>query len=370
MPRALLSEKLQTTPAMTTRCVQRMQTEGLVHEKGKSKGRGGRMCTNVEPNPDAGILIGIEYNPQNIVTVAINFACRIEKQLSFPLPQKAREGSPKELIAALVEAIQKTIHAVPRSRPLLGIAAVDPGVIDRSAGTTVSSNALPKWKQVPLRQILTDQFNVPVHLSNTTNAILAAVDRCELERRYANVLYLEYRDGVSCGIKSNGRQVLGTRGMAGEMTRFTANPTEENHHPTYTEQSLGFSAIRQCLHDQGHPAFQDAVPRADMIQTLLALAARGDSQVTQVLKEIWHCLGHLCGTLANLLDPEVIVLDPRFGQADSESLEALKRGLKEQMVAPHTDQIEIRVSELKEPAAPLGAALTLLDDLTFNYEFS
>ena len=370
MPRALLSEKLQTTPAMMTRCIQRLQAEGLVHDGGRSKGRGGRMCTDMALNPNAGVLIGVDYNRRDIVTVAVNFACRLEKHYSFPTPAEARTGSPDKLLPAIFKAVRKTFDSVAQSRPLLGVAAVDAGVVDTLSGMTILSNALPKWIQVPIRQKLLDEFSVPVYLSNTTSAILAAVDRHELERRHADVFYLEYSQGVSCAIKSNGKQLLGARGMAGELTRFIPGAEEEKTHPAYIEETLGFSAVRQRLNEAGHPAFQTAMPRADMVQNILALAAEGDPLTARILGEIWYQVGQMCGNLANMLDPEAIVLDPHFGQADNASLQALKRGLKEQMIAPHSDQIQIIVSTLKEPAAPLGAALTLLDNLTFNYRLS
>lgn len=368
MPRALLSEKLQTTPAMMTRGIQRLLVEGLVHEEGRSKGSGGRMCTNVTPNPNAGVLIGIEYNQQEINTVAINFASHLEKQLSFPVPEKAQTGAAEKLIPALFEAIHETFNSVAKLQPLLGIAAVDPGIIDTLTGMTISSNLLPKWKQVPIRQKLSTEFNVPVYLSNTTNAILAAVDRHELARRYADILYLEYRNGVSCAIKSHGNPILGARGMAGELTSVSSG-SRDNNRPVYIEKTLGFSGIRQRLNKEGHPAFQTAIPRTDMIEKILTLASKNDPLVTRVLEETWYQLGQVFGNLANLMNPEAIVLDPHFGKAGNTSLAALKQGMKTQMITSHADQVEIIISELEEPVASIGAALTLLDDLTFNYEF-
>ncbi|MEN8255795.1 MAG: ROK family transcriptional regulator [Verrucomicrobiota bacterium] len=368
MPRALLSEKLRATPAMMTRCIQRLQAEGLVHNEGRSKGSGGRMCNNVALNPDAGVLVGVEYNQREITTVAVNFAGQLEKQHSFPLPEDARNGAPDKLLPAITNAIQKTFKSAAKTRPLLGIAAVDPGVIDTSTGMTVASNALPEWTQVPIRQKLHDKFRVPVHLSNTTSAILAAVDRLELQRRHADLFYLECRDGISCAIKSNGRQILGSHGMAGELTRcFVSTTAGGEYHPVYVEETFGFSAIRQRLHDAGHPAFQADTPRTDMVQNILSLAAKGDAQVAGILAETWLRLGQMCGSLANMLDPEVIVLDPHFGQADDGSLRAFEQGLKQHMISPHDEQIQTIVSALEEPAAPLGAALTLLDELIFGY---
>jgi predicted NBD/HSP70 family sugar kinase len=373
--RALLGKKLDLTPAMVTRVVKRLIDENLLHEGGRSKGSGGRMCTNITLNPNAGIIIGIEYNQREIVTVAVNFAGILEKQLSFILPARSQDRFQERLLSAIYSAINKTISVTAKSRKLLGIATVDPGIIDILTGTTLAANTLPKWINVPIKQKLSDKFNVPVYLSNTANAILAAVDRYELKRQYTDVVYIEYRDGIACGIKSNGNQVLGSHGMAGELTVLGLKPNKQTHNnngnrSTYLEQSLGFSGIHRQLKAIKHPVFIKPIQRTDMIQKILTLAAQGDETIIKILKKNWYKLGLICGSLANILDPAIIVLDPHFGQADDKSLTAIKQGIHTLTAATHTDQVEIIVSQLKEPAAPLGAALTLLDTITFNYDFS
>jgi predicted NBD/HSP70 family sugar kinase len=132
------------------------------------------------------------------------------------------------------------------------------------------------------------------------------------------------------------------------------------------EQTLGFAGIRQRLQDIEHPAIRDAMAEDSLELIILGLATQGDKQVCKVLSETWYKLGLVYGSLANLLDPGAIVLDPHFGQADADSCAALRRGIMEHLVGPHADQIEIIVSQLGAEAAPLGAALALLDDLILN----
>ena len=373
LPRAMLGEKLHLTPAMVTRCIQRMIADHLVQDKGKSKGSGGRMCSNVTLNPSAGVIIGVEYDQLKIVTSVVNFAGISEKYFTFPLPEDACSGVPSKLLPAIIKAIHKSFNNISNNRPLLGIATVDPGVVDISTGVTVAANLLPEWKNVPIQQKLRDAFNVPVYISNTVNAILSAVDRHELNRQYDDIIYLEYRIGIACGIKSNGNQVFGARGMAGELTLSeveASSNSKDDYSSCYLEQTLGFSGIYKQLLESGHTAFKKDMEQSEIIKLILSLAAEEDPEVQKTICKTWEKLGHIYGTLANILDPAAIVLDPHFGQAGQTALQILISNIHKHMIVEHANQIKIIVSELDETAAPLGAALTLLDNLTFNYNFT
>ncbi|MBN1676113.1 MAG: ROK family transcriptional regulator [Kiritimatiellae bacterium] len=370
MPRVLIRERLNLTPAMVTRCIQRLERESLVGTEGRSRGTGGRLCRNVALSPKAGYVIGIEYNPEEIFTAVVNFAGRLDKRRSFPLPKAARDGNPQRLLAALYAAIADSRTAAARSRGLLGIAAVDPGIVDTVNGVTVASNVLPKWRSVPVCAQLAARFGVPVSLSNTANAILAAVDRLEMNRRYRDALYIEYREGIACAVKANGQQVLGSRGMAGEVTDPAAPDARaanrEASAPPYLEEQAGLRAMLLELNEARHPAFPAGRPHREAMAAILALAREQDKTVAAVVERAWRRIGSAFGHLVNVLNPAVVVLDPHFGQAGDAALQALKQAMLNQMVPSLSDQVEIVVSKTEEPAAPVGAALVLLDELTFS----
>lgn len=369
LPRVLIGEKLNITPAMVTRCVQRLKSEGFVLEEGHSKGSGGRMCRNVALNPKAGYVVGIEYNNEEIHSALVDYAGNQEKLYSDRIPGPARKGEPGEMLGVILGTIRKTQGSVAKKRPMLGVAVVDPGTVDTIKGEAIASNLLPKWRNVALRQAISERFNTPVHLSNTANAIFAAVDRLETNRRYRDALYIEYRDGIACAVKANGEQIFGSRGMAGEVTVLSGGPTRSplrKGGPVYLEQSAGPPAVYRMLGEVKHPILTGAGDRIPPIRQILDLSRDRDAAVSGIIRNTWRTLGLSFGNFVNALNPEVIVLDPHFGMAGDSALEVLRSALREQMFPWHADRIEIFVSRLEQPAGPLGAALVLLDELTFS----
>lgn len=366
MPRVVMCEKLNLTAAMVTRCVQRLREDGLVCLEGRSKGAGGRLCNNVALNPKAGVVIGLEYRKEAIVAVAVDFSGRREKDWTFSLPASARNGDPPELLAALTDTVAKTVSEMGRSRRLLGVAAVDPGIVDSASGIALFANAFPKWRDVLVRDHLAQAFSVPVSLSNSSNAILEAVDRMEMRRKYADMLYLEFRDGISCAIKSNGRQVLGSRGMAGEMTHMAVGREGQAKGHVYLEEVAGVPSILRAIRAAGYSGISEDAGQRRMLDEVLTLARGGHSIVAPVVRRAWRTLGVTLGNLVNVLNPSIVVLDSYLAQAGDEMLDELRKGMAAQMLPSHAHDLRVVVSRLEAPVAPVGAALGLLDDLTFS----
>ncbi len=368
MPRTAVAEHLHLSPATTSRVVRRLLNLGLLHESGRSLGSGGRTCRNIALNPAAGLVVGIEYSSESIHTVAVDFAGTELARRQSEVPPAARGGCPGPMLDAMAGAIAAIMRQVKRRTALLGVAAVDPGTVDVRRGVAVSANSLPLWREVPVCNWLGEKLNVPVTLSNTANAILSAVDRLELDRSYRDVIYIEYREGVACAIKSNGDLVRGAHGMAGEMTMLetAAERTPAPSHPFYLEESLGLSSMASRLQKEGHPRLQAQASRTDLAGQVLALARTGDPRVTGLLCKAWRHVGAIGGNLVNILDPEIVVLDPHFAAAGDAPLQALLDALDAQIAAPFPGRFRTRVSSLNDDSAPLGAALDLLDDLTFT----
>jgi glucokinase len=92
-----------------------------------------------------------------------------------------------------------------------------------------------------------------------------------------------------------------------------------------------------------------------VIVTALSL---DDEVMTHVLAEAQYYLGLAAGNLANLLDPEVIVIGGGVAERLGESFVAPIRARAYKHLLSQRDREQVRIvpTELKDLAAPLGAA--------------
>lgn len=101
--------------------------------------------------------------------------------------------------------------------PLEAIGVAAPGPVERRTGVLRNPPNLPGWRDVPLAQVLEDEFGVPVRVENDANAAALAEHRFGAGRGTLDMIYLTMSTGVGGGVISGGRLVSGANGFAGEL---------------------------------------------------------------------------------------------------------------------------------------------------------
>ncbi|MGB1288279.1 MAG: ROK family protein, partial [Aggregatilineales bacterium] len=118
---------------------------------------------------------------------------------------------------ATLDRIKSLIHEVmPDDKTVRGIGISAPGPLNPETGVVVAPPNLAGWHNVPLGDILHDEFDVPVYVGNDANvAALAEVTR-GAAKGYRHAIYITVSTGVGSGIIYDGRLLLGREGLAGE----------------------------------------------------------------------------------------------------------------------------------------------------------
>jgi len=253
------------------------------------------------------------------------------------------------------------------SRPLEVIGVSAPGPVDLRTGTLRNPPNLPGWRDVPLVEVLSETFSVPVRIENDANAAALAEHRFGAGRGATDIVFLTMSTGIGGGVLCGGRLVRGARGFAGELGHVPVVPSGRRCH----------CGLRGCLEayvgGQGWAErLRRVVPRSGRIfelasgdrskigpEVLLAAAREGD---TLALSELSRWLDLLAAGLVPVVmafDPERIVL----GTIAVAAGEALCFGpLRERLATrlwPHqAESLEI-VPALLGDALPEQAALAV-----------
>jgi glucokinase len=85
---------------------------------------------------------------------------------------------------------------------------------------------LAGWHNVPLGQILQDEFDMPVFLGNDANVAALAETALGSARGYRHSIYLTVSTGIGSGIINDGKLILGKSGLgneAGHMAMLVEN---------------------------------------------------------------------------------------------------------------------------------------------------
>ena len=83
------------------------------------------------------------------------------------------------------------------------------------------------WVNIPLRQLLSKRFGVPVALGNDANVAGLAEHRYGAGRRSNHMIYITQSTGIGGGVIVGKRLLLGHRGIAAEIGHITIDFTGE-----------------------------------------------------------------------------------------------------------------------------------------------
>ncbi len=243
---------------------------------------------------------------------------------------------PFKTTATLDKTLDQFIRFV---RPLMnadvkGIGIGVPSVVDLETGTVHNVTNIPAWECVPLKNILEEEFGVPVWINNDVNCFILGEHHFGLVRKYKNVVGLACGTGLGLGIVINNQLYPGNNCGAGEVGLLPYRDhtleyyASGNFFPTFYK----FSAAQ---------AYQHA-----LLQDSRALAA-------------WEEFGmHFGQAIKNVVltyDPEAVVLGGSLSKAFQFFSSSLRTSFSDFPFPKSIERLKIFVSE-DENISILGAA--------------
>ncbi|MCR5484128.1 MAG: ROK family protein, partial [Clostridiales bacterium] len=139
----------------------------------------------------------------------------IVDRISFPT---GRERGYNEVIKDIISSADEIMRRNETDAGrLIGIGISCGGPLDSKKGTINCPPNLPDWDNVPICDIFTEKFGVPVFLQNDANACAAAEWKFGAGRGCDNMVFLTFGTGMGAGLILNGRLYSGTNDMAGEV---------------------------------------------------------------------------------------------------------------------------------------------------------
>jgi predicted NBD/HSP70 family sugar kinase len=194
--------------------------------------------------------------------------------------------------------------------PMLATVAV-PGLVDPNGDLAVAPNL--GWADVPVAGLLNEALEDPpysVRVENEANlgAVAELVEGAG--RGLRDFVYVSGEIGIGAGVVLRGELFRGASGFAGEFGHLTIDPFGP---PCgcggrgCLERLAGQDALLRLAGWDGRMRCEGA--RQEWPGQMLADSAReGHARTLEALSQVGHTLGIAIASLANLLDPEAVLL--------------------------------------------------------------
>ncbi len=323
---------------------------GAVSEDQSAPSGRGRPGRPVTLTGESIIGLGFEVNVDYLAAVALDLAGNTRIATVRQVETVGQSPSVDELIDLATEIHDSLIRD---GHTIVGATIAVPGLVAHDNRTIAWAPNLG-WDDIHLAAQLEAALSTgcPTTIDNDANCAALAEVSHGVSTDVQNSLYITGTVGIGAGIVHEGRLLRGGAGFAGEVGHMPIGDPASicgcGRHGCW-EASVG---LRAMLHTVGMEERDTPVSTAHAV----AERAANDPAVRASLAVLGTNLGVGLATLANVIDPSVIVLGGYFVPLGEYIVPAATEVLASRLPAAEIHLPEIRLSSLGIQAAALGAA--------------
>ena len=247
-------------------------------------------------------------------------------------------------------------------REIAGIGISSPGPLNPKTGVIIAPPNLPGWHDVPLADIISAEFGLPVFVGNDANVAALAEASKGAAQGCRHVVYLTISTGIGSGVISDGRLLLGRDGLAVELGHIPIVVADEGVSSVELE-AAGPAIARRARHAI---ASGRQTMIADLIDGDLAridaevvgeAAAAGDALAIETLAYAGRIIGLAIVAALHLFNPEIVVLGGGVTKTGALLFDPMRRCIERHVLdKSYTENLRIENAALGGDVALVGAA--------------
>lgn len=277
------------------------------------------------------ILIGVDLGGTNVRSGLVHG----EDLIKTSSTKISSRGTSDEVICEVIQCIESVFNKDARS---IGIGV--PGILDTKQGIVYDVQNIPCWKEVHLKAIIEQHFNVPVYLNNDANCFAAGEWHYGSGKGFKNIAGLILGTGVASGLILNNQLYEGRNCGAGEFGMIP-----------YLEENIEFycsgNYFKHFYNLSGEEVYINA--------------KNGDPMALGIFKKYGKQLSIAVKAVLYTVDPDIIILGGSVSKAFEFFKEPLLQSLQDFPYKPVLKNILIEQSKV-DNIAILGAAALYFDN--------
>lgn len=326
--RADIAREIGLTRVTVSDHVAQLLESGLLREAGhREPGRPGKPAMLIELDSDARHVLALDLSDHALLRAAIH---RLDGSVVERVAERLEGRKGTDALGVVVDLLTRL--AALSDRPVLGIGVGSPGLVEDG---TIRSAPNLDWHDLPLQQLLSDHFALPVVVVNDADA--AALAEHAQSDGSGDTMVVTIGHGVGAGLVLGGTQLRGSRSSAGEIGHVT----------------VGTDGGPTCA--CGREACLEAWVAAPRLEAALAEADDDDARTT-VLETAGRRLGIALAPVVGALDLGEVVLNGPADLVDTTLASAMATTIAERTMPTHAGPAVVRVSALGPDIVLRGAA--------------
>lgn len=307
-------------------------------------------------------VVGIDIGGTNTVFGIVDARGNVIASSSI---KTAKHSKVEDYVDELAHELSRLIETNDAVDKIHGIGIGAPNA-NYFTGKIIDAANLP-WKGViPLADLVSAKFGIPVTITNDANAAAIGEMTYGVARGLKDFIMITLGTGVGSGIVINGQLVYGHDGFAGELGHVIVKRTNGRACgcgrtgclETYCSATGVARTAREFLEIRNEPSVLRNLSIEEITsKDVYDAAVAGDKIANEIFEYTGKILGEAFADFINFSSPEAIILFGGLSRAGELLLRPIREAMEKNTLFCYKGKTRLLLSELKESdAAVLGAS--------------
>lgn len=335
--------------------------EKLINESGPGKSSGGRRPVILHFNEQAGYSIGIDLGVNYILGILTDLQGNIRHESTVRFTDLSYE----EIKIKLFETIDYLIQHSPASPyGIVGIGIGVPGTVSKDGEILLAPNLA--WKNVHIKTIIQEKYDIPVIIENEANAGAHGEKRFGAGKDFDNIVYISVGMGIGVGLILNGKIYKGNNGFSGELGHMTIEVNGAECR-CGNKGCWELYASEQALIKNAQQLGITLSPDEEILfEVLQQHAENGEKEIIDLFEQVGEYLGVGINNIINIFNPQQVIIGNRIASAERWIQEPLNKRIINQTLWFQQKDLQVNFSELSTHSAALGVAAYAIEAFFTN----
>jgi glucokinase len=314
-------------------------------------------------NNMANLLIGIDVGGTNIKIGCFDANLKLLKKTSITTDA---DSGPQAVVKKMLVAIDGLVKESGFKLSDISAAGIGtPGPADYKAGIIINSTNMPAFKNVPIRQMLSDALHCPVAFDNDANVACFGEFVAGAGKGVEDLVFFTLGTGIGAGIISDGKLIRGSGGNAAELGHTIIYPDgrlcncgQKGCAEAYASASNTAKRATEAIEAGEKSTLKKVLGKFGQITSkdVYDHLNTGDKLAQKITDETAKVLAILCINALHAVEPQRIVFAGGMIAAGDILLNRIKDYFNQQIWKLKKETVEICFATLGEDAGIIGAA--------------
>lgn len=244
------------------------------------------------------------------------------------------------------------------------VVASVPAPIDPRTGMVGDISCVPRWAGFRPGPALSERLGSPVLVENDANLAVTAERASGVAQGVDHVIHLVLDVGVGAGIVVSGQLFRGAGGTAGEIGHIGLDQRGQVcrcGNRGCLETFVGTDYLMRML---PRDSFRGTGPGTAVLTDVVSAALEGDPGSRRVIAEAGTALGQGTAIIANLFNPEMVVVGGELAAAGDLLLDPMRRAMELGTLGSALSDLRVVAGTQGTDAALRGALITASHSLS------